>query len=69
MEGVRVISERDQQVMTVMARDPIALTFESQQLEDDSWLAATLQQVRRSLDNFTFGDTFGESLVLRLSFG
>jgi hypothetical protein len=29
MKGVRVISVRDQQVMTVMARDSIALTFES----------------------------------------
>ena len=31
--GVRVISERDQQVMTVLARDSIALAFESQRLE------------------------------------
>ncbi|WP_238407149.1 hypothetical protein [Mycobacterium canetti] len=62
MKGVRVISERDQQVMTVMARDSIALTFESQRLGDDSWLAETLQQVKKSLDDFSFGEAFGDSL-------
>ena len=45
MPGVRVISERDQQVMTLEARDPIALTFESQRLTPGTWLAGTLDDV------------------------
>jgi len=48
--GVRVISERDQHVMTVLARDSIALTFESQRLESNSWLADTLKDVSEGLD-------------------
>jgi len=62
--GVRVISERDQQVMTVLARDSIALTLESQHLGIDSWLANTLKDVSQSLDEFTFGEGFTNSLDL-----
>jgi hypothetical protein len=60
--GVRVISERDQQVMTVLARDSIALTFESQRLVSDSWLADTLNDVSEGLDQFSFGEGFTSSL-------
>ena len=62
MKGVRVISERDQQVMTLMARDPIALTSESQLLGGDSWLAETLQPVKQSRGDFAFGEGFDGSL-------
>lgn len=61
-QGVRVISERDRQVQTLVARDPLALTFESQQLSEDSWLAQTLEPVARALENFSFGDGFDDSL-------
>jgi hypothetical protein len=60
--GVRVISERDQQVMTVLARDSIALSFESQRLGVNSWLADTLKDVSRGLDEFSFGEGFINSL-------
>jgi hypothetical protein len=60
--GVRVISERDQHVMTVLARDSIALTFESQRLESNSWLADTLKDVSEGLDQFSFGEGFTNSL-------
>jgi hypothetical protein len=62
MQGVRVISERDQQVMTLEARDPIALTFEGQRLESDSWLAGTLSDVLQALENFRYGPNFAASL-------
>lgn len=61
--GVRVISERDQQVMTVLARDSIALTFESQRLVgSNSWLADTLKDISEGLDQFSFGEGFTNSL-------
>lgn len=60
--GVRVRSERDQQVMTVLARDLIALTFEGQRLGSDSWLEDTLQDVSLGLNEFAFGDGFLSSL-------
>ena len=60
--GVRVISERDQQVMTVLARDSIALTFESQRLGSSPWLADTLKNVSQGLDEFSFGERFTNSL-------
>ena len=60
--GVRVISERDQQVMTVLARDSIALAFESQRLGSNSWLADTLNDVSEGLDQFSFGEGFTNSL-------
>jgi hypothetical protein len=59
---VRVISERDQQVMTVLARDAIALTFESHRIGSDSWLAHTLEDVSQGLTEFAFGDQFIASL-------
>lgn len=60
--GVRVISERDQQVMTLLARDSIALTFESQRIGSESWLADALTDVSRGLNEFAFGDAFTSSL-------
>ena len=62
MKGARVISERDREVQTLPARDPLALTFESQQLDSDSWLAQTLAPVAQALENFSFDDGFDESL-------
>lgn|GEM_PF-5886147 len=62
--GVRVISERDQQVMAVLARDSIALTLESQHIGIDSWLANTLRDVSQSHNEFTFGEGFTNSLDL-----
>ena len=62
MPGVRVISERDQQVMTLEARDPIALTFESQRLAPGTWLAGTLGGVSQALDNFAYGEEFANRL-------
>jgi hypothetical protein len=46
--GVRVISERDQQVMTVLARDSIALTFESQRLVPRDSVVFTSHCCRRA---------------------
>jgi hypothetical protein len=62
MEGVRVISERDQNVMTVLARDSIALTIESQKIRDNSWLAQTLEPIAQALRDFAFGAGFAASL-------
>jgi hypothetical protein len=62
MVGVRVISDRDRDVMTVTARDSIALTFESQRLAPDTWLAGALTDVSDALDNFALGEDFGDSL-------
>ncbi|SPM40212.1 hypothetical protein MNAB215_2408 [Mycobacterium numidiamassiliense] len=62
MPNVRVISERDRRVMTLEARDPLTLTFESQRLSGDSWLKQILEDVSRVLRDFTFGDGFPDSL-------
>ncbi len=62
MPNVRVISERDRRVMTLEARDPLTLTFESQRLSGDSWLKQILEDVSRALRDFTFGDGFPDSL-------
>ncbi|MDC8980972.1 hypothetical protein PR370_07330 [Mycobacterium marinum] len=62
MQGVRVISERDQDIMTILARDPIALTLESQRPSGDSELAATLEPISAAMSDFSVGDGFADSL-------
>ncbi|WP_241010712.1 hypothetical protein [Mycobacterium camsae] len=62
MSGMGVISERDQQVMTLPARDSIALTFESQRLGGNSWLAGILDPVSQALKGFSFGAGFSDSV-------
>jgi hypothetical protein len=61
-EKIRVINERDQQVMTLMARDPIILSFEGQRLEPDSWLGRNLDGVGHAIANLEFGEAFSDGL-------
>ena len=62
MQGVRVISERDQRIMTALARDAIDLTLESQPLTPGSWLETTLRPVTDARDQFAYGAEFDTSL-------
>jgi hypothetical protein len=62
MQGVRVISERDKDVMTSVARDNIRLTLQSQNLGGDSHLAGTLDPIAQAMRDFSLGDRFDVTL-------
>ena len=62
MQGVRVISERDKDVMTSIARDNIKLTLTSQNLGGDSNLAETLAPLSQAMQDFSLGDRFDATL-------
>lgn len=62
MQGVRVISERDKDVMTGVARDNIKLTLTSQNLGGDSRLAETLTPLSQAMQTFSVGHTFDATL-------
>ncbi|OBA65743.1 hypothetical protein A5633_03420 [Mycolicibacterium elephantis] len=61
-QGVRVISERDRDVMTSTARDNIKLTLQSQNLGGESYLAKTLDPIAQAMRDLSFGDGFDETL-------
>ncbi|WP_232785653.1 hypothetical protein [Mycobacteroides chelonae] len=61
-QGVRVISERDEDVMTSIARDNIKLTLKSQNLGGDSHLAETLAPISQAVQDFSLGDRFDAAL-------
>lgn len=61
--GARVLSERDQQVLTLEAREAINLTFESQAPAEGTWLAETLGDVRAAVESFGYGEQFDNSLA------
>ncbi|WP_425005001.1 hypothetical protein [Mycolicibacterium sp. S3B2] len=62
MQGVRVISERDKDVMTSIARDNIKLTLRSQNLGGESHLADTLAPIATAMGEFSLGDQFNTTL-------
>ena len=62
MQGVRVISERDKDVMTSIARDNIKLTLRSQNLGGESHLADALTPIVNALGNFSLGAQFNTTL-------
>lgn len=62
MRGVRVISERDKDVMTSIARDNIKLTLKSQNLGGESHLAETLAPIAAAMGNFSLGDEFNTTV-------
>lgn len=62
MQGVRVISERDKDVMTSIARDNIKLTLRSQNLGGESHLADTLAPIATAMGEFSLGDRFNTTL-------
>ncbi|UNB55480.1 hypothetical protein [Mycolicibacterium sp. YH-1] len=61
-QGVRVIGERDREVMTSTARDQIKLTLQSQNLGGETHLAKTLDPVAQAVRDLSFGDGFDETL-------
>lgn len=62
MQGVRVISDRDKDVMTGIARDNIQLTLKSQNLGGESNLAHALAPIAKAMNDFSLGDQFSTSL-------
>ncbi|MDO3140330.1 hypothetical protein [Mycobacteroides abscessus] len=62
MQGVRVVSERDKDVMTGIARDNIKLTLRSQNLGGESHLADALAPIAKAMDDFSLGDQFSTTL-------
>ncbi|MCU1701334.1 MAG: hypothetical protein JWR34_7397 [Mycobacterium sp.] len=67
MKGVRVLSERDHEVMTCLARDAIDLALESQPLAPDSWLETTLRPVVEARQKFAYGAEFDHSLEVLIN--
>ncbi|WP_304116554.1 hypothetical protein [Mycolicibacterium bacteremicum] len=62
MQGVRVISERDKDIMTSIARDNIELTLRSQNLGGESHLAEALAPIATAMGDFSLGDQFYTTL-------
>ncbi|WP_373235228.1 hypothetical protein [Mycobacterium marinum] len=62
MKGVRVISERDKDVMTSLARDKIRLTLQSQNLGGETELADALSPIAQAMRDFSLGDDFGATV-------
>jgi hypothetical protein len=61
-KGARILGEKEHRVMTMLARDSIDLTLESQPLIPGSWLQVTLRGVIQSRERFAYGDKFNDSL-------
>lgn len=62
-QGARVLGEQEHKIMTLLARDYIDLTLESQPLTPGSWLETTLRDVIQSREQFAYGDKFSDSLT------
>jgi hypothetical protein len=60
--GGRVLGDQEHKVMTMLARDYIDLTLESQPLTPGSWLETTLNDVIQAKEQFAYGENLMDSV-------